>query len=296
MDKGKIPALSTYNGFWYPEISQNLPALDIVSQRLISPRIPFMQIRRLRHVHGQYGIYGQVINVSVDVNTMVTKLPRNVEDDHCFYVHIKKKLIHKTSYVQGLVNKRKIKEWLTYLVKTPLYVHHNITIDDTFFEGTSSSTDFDINELSEHIPIEKNLIAQQQTLLWDENDIFLMAPGQNNIPISLLFDEYAEELSFPTIYGGQFRQYKENVRVTPFMQATSELRRTDLRGADPQHLLYLAAKIMRLRVKDCVTVAFKHVGTNTAITKENIQDSNYLNGCIETNLAFLRCIPNSAWY
>ena len=103
-------ALSTYNGFWYPEIPQNLPALDIVSQRLISPRIPFMQIRRLRHVHGQYGIYGQVINVPVDVNTMVTKLPRNVEDDHCFYVHIKKKLIHKTNYVQGLVNKRKIKE------------------------------------------------------------------------------------------------------------------------------------------------------------------------------------------
>lgn len=81
-----------------------------------------MQIRRLRHVNGQYGIFGQIINVPVEVNTMVKQLPRNIEDDHCFYVHLKKKLIHKTSYVLGLINKRYIKEWLSYLVSTPLYV------------------------------------------------------------------------------------------------------------------------------------------------------------------------------
>lgn len=296
LDKKKIPALAKYNGFVYPTIPPHLPELDIVTERLISPRIPFMQIRRLRHVHGQYGIYGQIINVPVDVNTMVTKLPRNIDNDHCFYVHIKKKMIHKSSYIHGLVNKQKVKQWLTYLIKTPLYIHHNITIDDTFFGDDEDTTDFNIDDVSEHVPIEDNLVAQQQTLLWNENDIFIMAPGQNNIPISLLFDEYAEELSFPNIYGGQFREYKENVHVTPFMQATSELRRTDRRGADPHHLLYLAAKIMRLRVRDSVTVAFKNVGTNMNISKDQILDSNYLNNCVETNLAFLRCIPNSAWY
>ncbi|GFT03620.1 hypothetical protein TNCV_3135861 [Trichonephila clavipes] len=35
------------------EIPANLPTLDLVSDRLNSPRILFMQIRRLRHVHGQ---------------------------------------------------------------------------------------------------------------------------------------------------------------------------------------------------------------------------------------------------
>ena len=98
------------------------------------------------------------------------------------------------------------------------------------------------------------------------------------------------------IYGGQFRNYREEITVTPFMQATSELRRTDRRGADPQHLLYLAAKIMRVRVSQSVTIAFKHFGYNTTITKEQIQSENYINHCLETNLAFLRCIPNSAWY
>ena len=70
--KNRVPPLSVYNGFKYPPFPENLKnfPLDLVTERLISPRIPFMQIRRLRHVHGQFGIYGQVINVPIEVNTM----------------------------------------------------------------------------------------------------------------------------------------------------------------------------------------------------------------------------------
>ena len=80
------------------------------------------------------------------------------------------------------------------------------------------------------------------------------------------------------------------------MMATSELRRSDRRGVTPHHLLYMAMKIMRLRVRDSLTVAFKHVGKDTNITKEQIQSENYIQGCIESNLAFLRSIPNSTYY
>lgn len=90
LDKQKIPLLSTYNGFYYPTIPPHLPPLDLVSQRLISPRIPFMQIRRLRHIHGQYGIFGQIINVPVSVNTMVNQLPRNIDDDIVFTCTLKR--------------------------------------------------------------------------------------------------------------------------------------------------------------------------------------------------------------
>lgn len=38
-------------------------------------------------------------------------------------------------------------------------------------------------------------------------------------------DEHAEELSFPTIYGGHFRIYRDGVIVTSFMQATSKLQK-----------------------------------------------------------------------
>ena len=36
-----IPSLSKTNGFTYPAIPGHLPKLDLVSERLISPRIPF---------------------------------------------------------------------------------------------------------------------------------------------------------------------------------------------------------------------------------------------------------------
>ncbi|GFY23273.1 OTU domain-containing protein [Trichonephila clavipes] len=88
-----MPSMAVHNGFKYPANPDNLlncPS-DLVSERLISPRILVMQIRRLRHVQGQYEIYEQVINVPVEVDTMVNKLPRNISDEHCIYVHIKRK-------------------------------------------------------------------------------------------------------------------------------------------------------------------------------------------------------------
>ncbi|GBP70846.1 hypothetical protein EVAR_53510_1 [Eumeta japonica] len=298
LDRQKIPTLSTYNGFSYPAIPSHLPALDIVSQQLISPRIPFTQIRRLRHVKGQDGIYGQIVNVPLLTNTMVHRLPRNIDDDHCLYVHIEKKLIHNTSYVLRLINKENIKKWVTYLVQTPLYMHYNITINEEFFNSDRVGPDINVDDISEHIPIGDNITAQQQTLLWNKDRFLHMASKERNDSISVLFDGHAEELSFPNIFCGQFRKYREEISVTSFMQAASELRRTDRRGADPQHLLYVATKIMRHRVRASVTVALKHIGNSTNIPKKQIQSkiSNYINNCIESNLAFLRCIPNSTWY
>ena len=101
--------MATVNGFKYQDDLSKLPKLSLIEERLISPRIPFIQIKRLRHFHGQFGIYGQIINVPVDVDKMVTSLPRNDDNDHCYYVHLKKRQHHKTSELQGLVSKEKIK-------------------------------------------------------------------------------------------------------------------------------------------------------------------------------------------
>ncbi|GFX47965.1 uncharacterized protein TNCV_4716021 [Trichonephila clavipes] len=63
LSQKSIPNLSKYDGFVYLEVSAHLSTLDLVSERLISPRIPFMQIRRSRHLHGQFGILGQIMKV-----------------------------------------------------------------------------------------------------------------------------------------------------------------------------------------------------------------------------------------
>lgn len=103
---GKIQSLSRSNGFKYPP-NPDLPPVNAITERLISPRLPFMDLRRLRYEG--HTIVGQVMNVPVDVNTMVTSLPRNLSDDNGFNVNIKKRLIHKCTYLSEVVYKRVVK-------------------------------------------------------------------------------------------------------------------------------------------------------------------------------------------
>lgn len=63
--------------------------------------------------------------------------------------------------------------------------------------------------------LEDNLVAQRQTFLWNNNYFLNVAPGEYNRSISILMDEHAEELAFPTIYGGQFDLLRW--RTTPFI-------------------------------------------------------------------------------
>jgi hypothetical protein len=105
LNSKKIPPLAKTHGFRYPPKPRGLPNLDPISERLISPRLPFMQIGRLRH-EGSYGIAGQVMNVPVDVNNMVRQLPRRLDNDYTFNVNIKKNLIHKSVYLHGSVRNR----------------------------------------------------------------------------------------------------------------------------------------------------------------------------------------------
>ncbi|GFX09423.1 helitron_like_N domain-containing protein [Trichonephila clavipes] len=150
-----VPSTTELNKF-SAEIPAYLLTLDLVSGRLISPRIPFVQIRRLRHVHSRFGRLGQIINVPVSINTIVNRLPRNVDDDYCVIVHIKRRKIHRTSYLMGLVTKRTIKAWLQYLVATPLYRMYDVAINDIFFNLNQSTSQVPQEEISENITIEES--------------------------------------------------------------------------------------------------------------------------------------------
>jgi hypothetical protein len=79
---------------------------------------------------------------------------------------------------------------------------------------------YELGEINQHSSDTQCLLAQQHTLLWDDDKYLEISPGQNNKPLSITYDEHAEERSFPSIYLGQTRTFKTNVNVTPFMMAT----------------------------------------------------------------------------
>jgi hypothetical protein len=221
-----------------PPHPTHLPQLDCISERLVAPRLQFMQIRRLRHQMGGYCIVGQVINVPVDVNNIVTTLSRQLDDDYSFNVRLKRNLIHKNMYLQGCIKKAVIKRWLEHLIQIPLYEHNNIEIDPTFINVCNVPEDtYELDEIKQHSSDTECLLAQQHPLLWNEDKYLGISPGQNNRPLIIIYDEHAEGLSFPSIYLGQARTFKTNVKVTPCMIATSEIRHKDRRGVTPQHIL-----------------------------------------------------------
>lgn len=304
LDRNRMPSISTTNGFKYPEISPELPTLDQISARLISPRLPFMAIRRLLR-DGAYGIIGQVIDIPVEVDNMVRQLPRHLDDDYAFNVSIKRKLIHRSSYLSGFINKRVIRSWLSFLVQQPLYRHYNITVDPSFLLSDCDGDEL-INQGICNIDIiedlepdqfnNENLMARQQTLLWNEEHVLEIAPAQGKSPLNIISDEFAEELSFPQIYYGVGRMYNPNIRVTPYMIANSEIRRKDRRGVTPEHILYMAMKILRLKVVDGIRNSFRCVQETENICRRMIEDRKFLEDCVERNLAFLKSIPNSISY
>jgi hypothetical protein len=242
--KGKLPALSKTNGFQYPPNPTHLPQLEPITERLLSPRLRFMQIRRLRCHGSAKKIVGQVINVPCDVDTMVRQLPRQLDDDYTINVDIKRSLLHKSSYLSV------VKGWLRYLIDQPLYKHYQIKIDWSALNSpkeTENEIDVDMERVTIAVMPESEVInARQHTMLWNEEHCLDIAPGQHSTRLNFMYDTYAERLSFPSIYYGVPRQFKHGVTVTPYMMANSETRRSDRRGLTPDHILYMAMKIMRL--------------------------------------------------
>ncbi len=80
------------------------------------------------------------------------------------------------------------------------------------------------------------------------------------------------------------------------MIATSEIRRKDRRGVIPQHILYMAMKIMRLRMVDGIYNTFRSATFTENITRGMLEDPEFLDQCLEKNFSFLKSIPNSVQY
>jgi hypothetical protein len=68
---------------------------------------------------GGYGIVGQVTNLPVDVNNMVRTLPKQLDGDYSFNVHLKINLIHKSTCLEGCIKKATVKQWLEHMIQAP---------------------------------------------------------------------------------------------------------------------------------------------------------------------------------
>jgi hypothetical protein len=58
---------------------------------------------------------------------------------------------------------------------------------------------YELVEINQNSSDIECLLAQQHKLLWNEDKYLQTPPGQNKRPLSIIYDEHAEELSFPSL-------------------------------------------------------------------------------------------------
>ena len=138
-------------------------------------------------------------------------------------------MIHKSSYLQGYVKKSVLRLWLGYLVEQPLYKRYNVTFDrdrikSVSRESAADEDDDNIETLQTERACDSDIVAaRQRTLMWNEDKCLQIAPGQHKVPLSITYDEHAEELSCPQIYYGVGREFHSLRPPTPYMVATGEI-------------------------------------------------------------------------
>ncbi|KAK3931415.1 Nuclear receptor corepressor 1, partial [Frankliniella fusca] len=239
LKKGKVPHFAAKNGLVFDPLPQELTGLTTLEERLVSARIPFMQIRELGY-QKQLGLKGNCVNVPIDINKTVTCLPRMDSEDDTLLVQLMRRMSDKTPYAFENVRPEKVFNAARYLVNTDLYKQHNITLNESwlqqFHDETHNTTDListsNIEDSTKQADEIDDLMDQQETLLTSgfvADSGVKIAPGEGNMPLSLTLDEDMDVLAFPTVYGGKQRIFK--VKYTPVEMAKAEARHHDRRVA-----------------------------------------------------------------
>ena len=137
-----------------PEVL-NLTSLE---ERLISPHIPFMQLRELPR-GGQLSIHGNIVNVPSDVNSTVHCLPRPLSESQTIPIKLKRRLSYKHHYQFQNVRPRRVLDAAKYLVDTSeLFKREGIEVQNTsrWLNDINSTNNEDWQEFVQH-PIDEVL-------------------------------------------------------------------------------------------------------------------------------------------
>ncbi|KAK3921584.1 putative carboxypeptidase, partial [Frankliniella fusca] len=219
LKKGKVPHFAVVNGLLFEPLPEELTGLTTLEERLVSARIPFMQIRELGY-QKQLGLKGNCVNVPIDINKTVTCLPRMDSEDDTLLVQLMRRMSDKTPYAFENVRPEKVFNAAKYLVNTQLYKQHKISLNENwlqqFHDQTNDAITDSVSSSNEDNPIqqaadEDDLTDQQETLLTSgfvADSGIKIAPGEGNMPLSLTLDEDMDVLAFPTVYGGKQRIFK----------------------------------------------------------------------------------------
>ena len=261
--------------------------LNILEERLVSLRIPFMQIRALNS-GGQFSLKGSVVNVPSDIEPTIHALPRLQNKSETIPVKLKRMKEFKHAVTTENVRPVSVMTALQTLLRTSqLYKDANITIDDKWsvdnreVTGESSSSDqpasdsesdafSEIDDDDHEIPI-MTLLDEQA---FDKNEVLSVAPGEGQKPLSLFKDPDAEYLAFPTLFCGQKRVPNSDRHVPVYY---SDICKWELRCVDRRVALHVPNIFFKMKKLQIEQVCSKvHLAVRRCKTKGKSYTAGYI--------------------
>ena len=255
----------------FPEKPKELDLYPL-EERLISLRIPFMQIHQLPR-GGQFSIKGNVVNVPVDIQLTINSLPRTLDKCGTISVKLKKKLSYKSCDFRENIRPCAVICALHYLMnKSELYKSSGIEIDENWVneikdtmatmlsagneENDASNEDDNSDHFNEIVDSDLQ-VGNTDTLLDEIEDEgnpkydteYVFAPGEGQKPLALYTDPDAEYLSFPSIFCGEKRPANKE-RSVPVQYSDIvkwELRSVDRRVAQSVPNIFFKLKKIQLK-------------------------------------------------
>lgn len=293
--KKNIPRFWVNNGLKFP-FKPNELDLSNLEERLVSPRLPFMQLREMPR-GGQLNIKGNIVNVPADVNSTIKTLPRMMNENETIMLKLKRRLSYKHHVAFENIRPNKVFQAAKWLVANSLlFRNEGIVVNETWLQQphdiSLQQQQEDNSNLEQSVVTENdsgngghcsssdnwteddsfvnrptgNLDTFLQTLDFREfNQVLSVAPGEKNSPIGLFQDYHSEIFSFPTIYCGQSRT-ENHQRLVPLHYSDIckwELRNVDRRVAVCVPNIFFKLKRLQIKqIKDKVSLAIRKCKAN----------------------------------
>ena len=307
-NEGKIPIMAATENLRFAKIPKEISCLSDIEERMVSPYIVFMQIRPLTPyaLNPQLSLRGSVVNIDDDINEMIETLPRNFDQLSTLQIQLKRHVEHRSSYMTETIQPWKIFEALNHLINTPLYIKHQIKINEdsmNYYNSLETKIDFivdkkyekllknsiEMNELITHktneihdeieSDIENNVIEEDleihddEVLILDRNkeiteeSIKILAPAQNKNPLPWHTIDDIDELAFPRIFGGY--KFDENKILTTAKRYKFLSKNKDRRACKTTMILYMAKKTIELSVASSINTFLRKTKKTEKLTRED---------------------------
>ena len=223
---------------------------------------------------------GSICNVPIDTNDVTNILPRGADSNGIIMIKLKRKLSVRGHVYFEAVSPDLVNLALTYL-KDNNHLYSDIVIDVSQIPSSLLSltepvdnSDHDVDDIGNQIDERENpldahrLGAHETTLISDmpQSEVLTIAPGEGKQPMSILNDQYCEELAHPHLFptGNFGYKIERNVKLSPFKYFNQRLLNYKQKFASDADYIFFALSVMQqLNLNSQINIAMKKVSSNS---------------------------------